>query len=29
MLANKNARIAWCLLTSDSVYDVRRSVGAA
>jgi transposase len=29
MLANKNARIAWSLLTSDSVYDVRRSVGAA
>jgi transposase len=28
-LANKNARIAWSLLTSDSVYDVRRSVGAA
>jgi transposase len=28
-LANKNARIAWSLLTSDSVYDVRLSVRAA
>jgi transposase len=28
-LANKNARIAWSLLTSDSVYDARLSVGAA
>ena len=27
-LANKNARIAWSLLTSDSVYDVRLSVDA-
>ena len=28
-LANKNARIAWSLLTSDSVYDAGLSVGAA
>jgi transposase len=28
-LANKNARIAWSLLTSDSVYDVKLSVRAA
>ena len=28
-LANKNARIAWSLLTSDSVYDARLSVRAA
>jgi len=28
-LANKNARIVWSLLTSDSVYDVRLSVRAA
>jgi transposase len=28
-LANKNAQIAWSLLTSDSVYDVRLSVRAA
>ena len=28
-LANKNARIAWSLLTSDNVYDPRLSVGAA
>jgi transposase len=28
-LANKNARIAWSLLTSDSVYDVRLSARAA
>ena len=28
-LANKNARIAWSLLTSDSVYDASLSVGAA
>ena len=28
-LANKNARIAWSLLTSDSVYDVKLSAGAA
>ena len=28
-LANKNARIAWSLLTSDSVYDVQLSVRAA
>jgi hypothetical protein len=27
-LANKNARIAWSLLTSDSVYDVKLSVRA-
>ena len=27
-LANKNAQIAWSLLTSDSVYDVKLSVGA-
>ena len=28
-LANKNARIAWSLLTSDSVYDAGLSVRAA
>ena len=28
-LANKNARIAWSLLTSDSVYDASCSVRAA
>ena len=28
-LANKNARIAWSLLTSDNVYDASLSVGAA
>jgi transposase len=28
-LANKNARIAWRLLSSDQVYDPRLSVGAA
>ena len=28
-IANKNARIAWGLLTSDSVYDASLSVGAA
>ena len=28
-LANKNARIAWSLLTSDTVYDASLSVGAA
>jgi hypothetical protein len=28
-LANKNARIAWSLLTRDGVYDARLSVGAA
>ena len=28
-LANKNARIAWSLLTGDSVYDARLSVRAA
>jgi hypothetical protein len=28
-LANKNARIAWSLFTSDSVYDARLSVRAA
>jgi transposase len=28
-LANKNARIAWSLLTSDNVYDTSLSVGAA
>ena len=28
-LANKNARIAWSLLTSDSVYDPGLSVRAA
>ena len=28
-LANKNARIAWSLLTSDSAYDVKFSAGAA
>ena len=28
-LANKNARIAWSLLTSDSAYDVKLSAGAA
>jgi transposase len=28
-LANKNARIAWSLLSSDSVYDASLSVGAA
>ena len=27
-LANKNARIAWSLLTSDSVYDVKLSAGS-
>ena len=27
-LANKNARIAWSLLTSDSAYDASLSVGA-
>jgi hypothetical protein len=29
MLANKNARIAWSLLTSDNIYDASLSVGAA
>jgi transposase len=28
-LANKNARIAWSLLTSDSNYDASLSVRAA
>ena len=28
-LANKNARIAWSLLTSDNVYDVSLSVRSA
>ena len=28
-LANKNARIAWSLLTGDNVYDASLSVGAA
>jgi transposase len=28
-LTNKNARIAWSLLTSDSAYDAGRSVRAA
>jgi transposase len=28
-LANKNARIAWSLLTSDNVYDASPSVRAA
>jgi transposase len=28
-LANKNARIAWSLLASDSAYDASLSVGAA
>ena len=28
-LANKNARIAWSLLTSDSVYDASLSVRVA
>jgi hypothetical protein len=28
-LTNKNARIAWNLLTSDSVYDAGLSVRAA
>ena len=28
-LANKNARIAWSLLPSDSVYDVKLSAGTA
>lgn len=28
-LANKNARIAWCLLSGDQVYDPGLSVGAA
>jgi transposase len=28
-LANKNARIAWSLLTADSVYDAKPSVRAA
>jgi Protein of unknown function (DUF3237) len=28
-LANKNARIAWSLLSSDTIYDSKLSVGAA
>jgi transposase len=28
-LANKNARIAWSLLTNDTVYDPSLSVCAA
>jgi transposase len=28
-LANKNARIAWSLLATDSAYDASLSVGAA
>ena len=28
-LANKNARIAWSLLSNDTIYDFKLSVGAA